>query len=65
MFGKKTGITILKEKLEIANKHLITAAKNMIASVEELNKAQEIHNEFYKLLFELESFKGVDGSGIG
>ena len=56
MFGKKTGIEALKEKLVQANKELIEA-------VEHMNKAQAIHNEFYKLLFEVQSFKGCEIDG--
>ena len=44
---KKTGIELLKEKLEIAN-------QNMIEAVEHLKEARKVHDDFYKLLFEVE-----------
>jgi hypothetical protein len=53
---KKTGIELLKEKLETAN-------LNMIKAVEHLKEAQAVHNEFYKLLFELQTFKVGDTNG--
>ena len=51
IFGKKkTGIEALKEKLEIANKHMIEA-------VEHLREAQKIHTEFYQILFQLQEYE--------
>lgn len=54
MFNKpKTGIEALKEKLQQAN-------QNMIEAVEHLREAQKVHNDFYKLLFEVEQSKVLE-----
>ena len=53
---QKTGIDALKEKLENANQNLINA-------VEQMKQAQIVMNDFYKILFEIQSQKELIKDG--
>lgn len=61
---EKTGLELLKEKINQANKNMILAVEDMKSARDKMIANQEILNQFYAFVVELQQAE-IDSKRIG